>query len=81
MTSPGSSVITAETFATGVTLLSHDLETARRYGQVQHALRLKGKPIPQNDAWIAAIALQFDLPLVTRDRHFEHVDGLKIVAW
>ena len=70
-----------ENFSTGVRILSHDMETARRYGLIQHALRLKGKPIPQNDAWIAASAMRFNLPLVTRDKHFDHVDGLMVIAW
>ena len=70
-----------ENFSTGVKILAHDMETARRYGLIQHVLRLKGKPLTQNDAWIAATAMRFDLPLVTRDKHFDYVDGLKIVAW
>ena len=41
-----------------------------------------GKPIPDNDIWIAAIARQFDLPgLVTRDGHFEWLPALKTSAW
>jgi tRNA(fMet)-specific endonuclease VapC len=42
---------------------------------------VKGKPIPENDIWIAAIAEQHQLTLVTRDSHFQHVDGLVIEQW
>jgi tRNA(fMet)-specific endonuclease VapC len=40
-----------------------------------------GKSIPDNDIWIAAMARQFDLPLVTRDGHFAAVPRLTTLAW
>jgi tRNA(fMet)-specific endonuclease VapC len=42
---------------------------------------ITSRPIPENDIWIAAIALQNDLTLVARDAHFLEVDGLKTEAW
>lgn len=63
------------------TILAVDEETAKYYGQIVSVLRSKGKPIPTNDVWIAAIARQHELPLMTRDRHFEHVDNLEIITW
>jgi tRNA(fMet)-specific endonuclease VapC len=51
------------------------------YGKVKAALRAKGSPIPENDIWIAAIALRNNLALVTRDKHFNEVGGLKLKAW
>lgn len=63
------------------TILEADEDTAKYYGQIVSILRTKGKPIPTNDVWIAAIARQHDLPLMTRDRHFEHVDNLEIITW
>jgi tRNA(fMet)-specific endonuclease VapC len=44
-------------------------------------LRLKGRPIPENDVWIAAIALQHDLTLITRDMHFGEIENLKTAVW
>ncbi|MBA3472116.1 MAG: VapC toxin family PIN domain ribonuclease, partial [Rubrobacter sp.] len=41
----------------------------------------KGRPIPENDIWIAAVALQHDLVLASRDSHFEHVEGLQLDRW
>ncbi len=62
-------------------VLNCDSETARRYGKVHAQLRRKGRPIPQNDIWIAATALQHDLILLTKDQHFQHVDGLTVESW
>ena len=61
-------------------LLCDDL-TAREYGRISRQLRKKGGPIPQNDMWIAALAMQHQLTLVTRDGHFSHVDGLPLKMW
>jgi tRNA(fMet)-specific endonuclease VapC len=68
-------------FAAKNVALSCDSETARWYGEVKDRLRQKGRPIPENDIWIAAIALQHDLTLITRDVHFREVEGLKIERW
>lgn len=68
-------------FAQLVTVVSCDAATGERYGQVKRALRLKGTPIPENDIWIAATAIQHNLTLVTRDDHFQKVDGLLVERW
>lgn len=65
--------------AQGVGVLSPDLETAVIYARVHAELRLQGRPIPTNDMWIAAQALQHGLTLDTRDGHFQHVPGLTLV--
>lgn len=56
-------------------------ETARVYGRVREALRAAGTPIPENDIWIAALALEHGRPVVSRDEHFDRVSGLKRVRW
>ncbi|MDZ4850723.1 MAG: type II toxin-antitoxin system VapC family toxin [Pirellulaceae bacterium] len=58
-----------------------DDDTARIYGEIKTALRKKGRPIPDNDIWIAATAKQHSLSLATRDEHFEDVDQINIVRW
>ena len=68
-------------FAARNVVLSCDAETARRYGEVKNGLRQKGYPIPENDIWIAAIALRNDLTLVARDTHFGEVETLQVEAW
>jgi tRNA(fMet)-specific endonuclease VapC len=62
-------------------LLWCDLDTARHYGQIKNDLRAKGRPIPENDIWIAAVAQQHELTLVSRDTHFNEVDGLALEVW
>jgi len=63
------------------TVLDCDQQTGHHYGAVKSALRKKGHPIPDNDIWIAAVAIQYELPLLTNDKHFHEVDGLAIVNW
>ena len=58
-----------------------DVETARNYGELKAFLRRKGRPIPDNDIWIAASAIQHSLSLVTRDNHFTNIDRLHVVRW
>ncbi len=53
-----------------VTILLIDQETSERYAAIRKYLRLKGTPIPTNDLWIAASAMQFGLKVLTTDRHF-----------
>ena len=59
-----------------VSYLNADAATAEYYAEVFRALRVKGMPIPTNDMWIAASAMQHGLAVCTRDAHFQNVDGL-----
>jgi tRNA(fMet)-specific endonuclease VapC len=63
------------------TRITLDETTARIYGQIMVTLKKKGRPIPTNDVWIAALALQYSLPLLTRDRHFREVEGVDVRGW
>ena len=56
-------------------------ETAVEYAQLRSELRQLGRPIPANDIWIAALCRQHDLPLLSRDAHFDHVKKLRRQAW
>lgn len=51
------------------------------YGSIKAALRKKGKPIPENDIWIAAIAQHYKLAMVTRDKHFKEINTIKVKNW
>jgi tRNA(fMet)-specific endonuclease VapC len=64
-----------------ITVVDCLLNTARVYGYVKHELQSAGRPIPENDLWIAAIAIEHDLILVTRDAHFSVVPNLKTERW
>ena len=50
--------------------------TADRYSRIAASLRAKGRPIPTNDVWIAAHAMETGADLVSADGHFEHIDGI-----
>jgi tRNA(fMet)-specific endonuclease VapC len=62
-------------------VLPVEVETTTHYATLREELRLLGRPIPENDVWIAALARQHDLPVVTRDDHFDHVSDLRRVSW
>ena len=59
-----------------VSVLRLDEETTEHYAKIFLRLRNKGVPIPTNDLWIAALAVQHGLDLCTSDAHFREVDGL-----
>ena len=56
-------------------------ETAAAYAKLRVALKRSGRAIPANDAWIAALALQHRLPVLSRAQHFDVVSGLERTAW
>lgn len=70
-----------DSFANNNTVLGCDNETARLYGEIKSTLSNKGRPIPENDIWIAAIAMQYNVVLVSRDAHFGEIDTFKVEAW
>lgn len=55
--------------------------TTHHYAEITLELRQKGKPIPTNDIWIAALCRQHSLPLLSRDRHFDLVPGIRRIGW
>lgn len=59
-----------------VAVLSPNRESAEHYARLFVQLKRAGSPIPDNDLWIAALALEHNLTLVTRDRHFECIPQL-----
>lgn len=65
-----------EEFILSSAVINTSIETARIYGFIKNELKKKGTPIPENDIWIAALAKQHSLKLLTRDRHFKFIDGI-----
>jgi predicted nucleic acid-binding protein len=63
----------------GIFVATVDASVSHRYATLHQVLRAKGRPIPTNDLWIAAIAVEQGLVLYTRDAHFEAVPGLACV--
>ncbi len=70
-----------EEFARSVVKLPIDFTTARHYGEIKARLRSKGRPLPENDIWIAAVAAQHGMTLVSRDAHFHEIDALLLETW
>jgi tRNA(fMet)-specific endonuclease VapC len=68
-------------FSASTAVLACDSITAQHYGEIKNRLRAKGRPLPENDIWIAAIAKQYTLSLVSRDEHFSHIDDLLVDVW
>ncbi len=72
---------TVAAFAKSRVILNCDSSTGDAYGQIKYALRLKGRPIPENDMWIAALTLQYDGILISRDAHYAEIENLRIQKW
>lgn len=66
-----------------VAVIMPDSATAQIYGRVSRELELQGKKIPENDLWIASIALEGGLQLATGDSHFSRIDDLEmlLISW
>ena len=54
-------------------------KTADHYSSIRLELKQKGRPIPENDLWIASICIEQNLPLVTGDAHFDNINDLKVI--
>ena len=70
-----------DNFKDANTILACDETTASVYGVLKNMLRSKGRPLPENDIWIAAVAIQHGLTLVSRDAHFDELETLQRVTW
>lgn len=64
-----------------VRVLEVTRETAAVYATVRFELKQRGTPIPENDVWVAALARQHGLPVMSRDAHFDCVAGVRRVSW
>ena len=62
-------------------VLYPEITTAVSYGKIAVALERTGKTMPENDVWIAAVALECDMPLATLNAHFDRVKGLTVIHW
>ncbi|HQZ38337.1 MAG TPA: type II toxin-antitoxin system VapC family toxin [Vicinamibacterales bacterium] len=58
-------------------VLNVTVATAKVYAELRLALRVKGRPIPENDLWIAALCVEHQVPLAAVDAHFDAIDDLK----
>lgn len=70
-----------DALAADVTILGCDRGTADAYARIKDRLLVKGRPIPDNDLWIAATAAQQGLTLASRDQHFQEIEDVTQVSW
>ena len=78
---PDQNIRRVEEFIATSAVLVCDAATAARYGRIKKALREKDRPLPENDIWIAALAQQHNLTVVSRDQHFTEIENLSIEVW
>ena len=64
-----------------VDVLLLEQKTLPFYAEVRARLKVAGTPIPANDCWIAALAQQHRLPIVSHDQHFDSVKGVQRIGW
>lgn len=60
-----------------VKLLNGTMETAEIFSEIKNQLKLNGTPLPINDIWIAAHSIETGSVLITYDKHFNHISGLR----
>ena len=78
---PGAQRAALDAFLPAVAVLSLTTATTRHYARLRGALSRSGTPIPENDLWIAALAVEHGWPVATRDAHFTRVPGLTVQDW
>ena len=66
-------------FCNFVGVIDIDSKIAQSYGKIKNSVFQKGKPIHENDIWIAATAIAKEMTLASYDKHFENVDGLDFI--
>ncbi len=70
-----------EAFLMNAQILSPNMATLDDYAAIRRELKQAGTPIPANDCWIAALARQHRMPILSRDSHFDKVQGLRRLDW
>jgi tRNA(fMet)-specific endonuclease VapC len=78
---PAKHLANIKTLLVAVAVLCPGVATAEQYGRLRAQLAKAGAPIPENDIWIAALALERQLPLAARDAHFDFITGLSVLKW
>jgi len=80
-TRPDAALADVETVERTIAILTPDAATARVYARIKHDLKRRGLTMPDNDLWIAATAIQYDVTLAARDAHFNWITGLRVEQW
>ena len=80
-TRSNSAVQDIDALAGGEVVLACDAATAQAYGSIKDDLKRQGLSIPDNDLWIAATAIQYQVTLSARDAHFNWIAALQVEQW
>lgn len=67
-------------FINSCSILETNILVAEQYGEIRLQLKLSGKPIPENDIWIAALCVVNEIPLFTFDKHFAFIKNLELIS-
>jgi len=70
-----------DALAGSMVVLARDAATAQTYGSIKDDLTRQGLFIPDNDVWIAATAIQYQVTLAARDAHFNWIAALQVEQW
>ena len=65
-------------FISNCKVLNINYAIAEQYALIRKSLKEKGTPIPENDIWIAATCMVYEIPLATNDKHFRNIEGLEL---
>lgn len=77
---PAENLQNYRSFILDTQVLLLDALATEHYAEIRLALKQQGRPIPENDMWIAAICRANDVPLLTFDKHFGYVPGLQLLV-
>jgi len=80
-TKPESGYNMLSSLSASLTTLHSDNHTPSHYAEIGHLLKKTGRPIPTNDIWIAALARQHAMPILSRDRHFDFIPDIQRLTW
>lgn len=80
-TRPDAALLDIQAIEQKAAVLAADATTALIYGRIREELKRKGFTMPDNDLWIAATAIQYDVTLAARDAHFNWIVGLRVEQW
>ena len=66
-------------FINSCIILENNLHVADNYAEIRLKLKMKGRPIPENDIWIAAVCISNEIKFISRDKHFENIENLDFI--
>jgi len=74
-------ILRIQTLQNQVPTVNVNQQTTLEYGQIKANLKKKGRPVPENDLWIAALAKQHGYIVVSRDKHLLSIEEIQTEVW